>query len=1096
MKAILSIQFRRRLMLGLSFFISLSINATASQDSARITINESNISIEAVLRKIEAQAGVAFYYAIKDLDGHDILPNVSLKKASIDEALSVILKGRRLSWKNTDGGIVLFPQRIQTPQKNMIESPIYDTISKPLIKGTVISDEGLPMVGATVLIKGTNIGTVTNSNGQFVLKDGDAGAIVIVSYTGYASQELKVRPREVFSVRLNREIGSLDETIVIGYGNTSRRFNTGSVSKVSSEEISRQPVSNPISTLQGRVSGAFITTQNGLPGGNVKVVIRGKGSIAAGTEPLYIVDGVPFTSTPLNTFNPEFTTINGPVSPLNSIPPSEIESIEVLKDADATAIYGSRGANGIVLITTKKGKPGRTTLNFNSYIGFSKIARKPKFLDLNQFLELRREGFRNDTLMPTRALAPDLVLWDTTHQTDWFDYILGGTAPINQYELSLTGGNKQTNFSIGLNYRREGTILPGEQKYKRLGSHLNLNHTSINSNFQIGLTVSFSADKNTLIRNIDAVGIASLAPNYPIYNMDGSLNWEIPLNPVAWLKQKSNSETDNLIANLSLRYTVVPGLNLKLSGGYSRLNMDLMSTLPKSSQWPVLSPVSSASFGNGRNTNYLLEPQAEYSTQIKRNNFKVLIGGTLQHNVSRNNAVKGTNYSNETLLENIGYAGNVEYATNIRSEYKYLSGFGRINYIYNAKYLISANFRRDGSTRFGKDNRYGNFWALGAGWVFSNEEFVRDFRSLLSFGKLRASYGVTGNDQIGNYQYLATYSSGMQYLGAATLQPSLLANAEYGWEANKKFETALELGFCKERIFLTIASYFNRSTNQLVAYPVPFSSGFGSYQANLPAVIVNRGWEIDVSSTNINSNGFLWTTSFNVTFQKNVLRSFPNIKYSSYANTYVVGEDLSVVKRLRFMGINSQTGVAAFEDVNKDGKLSFPDDYIPVGKISPQYFGGLENNLAYKGVQFSLFFQFVKQDALDNLLLTGTPPNSSSNSYANVLSRWRSPGDITDIQRATVKSGTTAYNAIQSLRNSSMQLIDASFVRLKNISMSYSFPSSLTNKIKIQKLRIYAEGQNVATFSIAKDVDPETVNGLNLTVPVLRTWAAGFQITL
>lgn len=955
------------------------------------------------------------------------------------------------------------------------------------IIGMVLSaKDGAPLVSATVKIKNTDIGTITDIHGHFNLSNIDKDAVLVISSIGYIPQEVIAGKAETLTIRLIPSVNQLDETVIMGYGTTTQRLNTGDISTITAKEISEQPVTNVLAALSGRAPGVYVQTQNGLPGGDIQVQIRGRNSIGAGNQPLYVIDGVPYPATPLNSGQGNLIGANGFTSPLNSINPNDIQSIDILKDADATAIYGSRGANGVVLITTKKGKPGKTTFNINIHEGFSKLNMQGRYLNLPEYLELRREAFKNDGVEPTAATAPDLLVWDTTHGTNWQKYLFGRADHVTDVQASLSGGSRNTHFLLSGNFRRTGTIYMGDFHYARAGVHFNFSHTAENGKFSLSLTSSYTADKNNLPK-LNFLSSLSLPPDFPLYDSSGNLNWNGGDNPLAVLKQINQAETNNLVSNLTLQYALLKGFDLKVSMGYNQLAMDQLATVPKSSQKPSAYVTNSANFGNISVQSYIIEPQINYTKKIGNGRLTALLGSTWQNTINTATYITGTNYVNEALLETISGAGSISYANNDYREYKYLSVFSRLNYNWKSKYIINGSFRRDGSSRFGPGKQFGNFGAMGIAWLFSNEPFVKNIFPFLSYGKLKSSYGITGNDQITDYQYLSTYSTGSIYEGATTLKPSRITNPDYSWETNKKLEASVELGFLKDKILLSAAWYSNKSSNQLVYYPLPSQTGFTSYQANLPALVRNTGWEFDLHTTNINAAHFLWNTSLNITFSKNKLVSFPGIAGSSYAFSYQVGEDLSIRKGYLFTGVDPKTGVAQFKDVNKDGSLDNADRVV-IGKTSPDFYGGLNNTFTYKGIELVIFFQFAKQQ--NNNLVTAMA--GMNNSFDIVLNRWQKPGDVTNIQKPTATPGTPAYTAYRNFVFSSITFSDASYVRLKNVSLSYRINSKWSRLIKMNELRIYLEAQNVLTWAVNNRyrLDPEISAQ---SVPPLKTFVMGFQ---
>lgn len=1063
----------------LSFFIIAAIIETNARGYAQtINISLHNVTLETAFKEIKKQTGYRFIYTKEEINLAKPV-SINIKNADLVQVLDICFYQQPLQYLIEDRYIVVTPRK--EPVKEIVSGGIID------ISGKATNEKDEPLAGVTVKVKGSNKFTATDNEGLFILKGIDENDVLQFSGTNVEEYEIKIDARKELSVRLKTKFSKLDEVQVIGYGNTTKRLNTGNVSKVSSEEIGQQPVANPLAALQGRTAGVLVSTLNGLPGGNISVQIRGRGSINSGTEPLYVIDGVPFISTPLNgLFSSLGTGINGVTSPLNSISPGDIESVEILKDADATAIYGSRGANGVILITTKKGKAGKTRFDVSIYSGLSKLASFPKMLNLQEYLEIRREGFVNDNRNPTVTNAPELLVWDTTKGRDWPRYILGGKASVINVQAGLSGGNEQLNFLLSGNYRKEGTVLPGNEQYIRGGFHVMIRHQSVNKKLGVEFSASYSGDNNRLLGS-SVFSILTLPPNLPIYDDAGNYNWRgiNDVNPDAVLRHKMKSETRNLLTNAIIRYQLLPGLELKTSIGYSYIQMEQVMIYPKNSLNPIFGLEGYANYGDNRNRLFVAEPQLEYSKKFKAGSLKILAGGTWQNNIRDGSFITGTNYSNDNLLEYTGAAGTLM-ATNSYSQYKYASLFTRINYQYKEKYSISLNGRRDGSSRFGPGKQFGNFGAIGAAWIFNKEKFFEKVL-FLSYGKLRGSYGVTGNDLIPDYQYLSSYGiSGSQYQGVVGLNPIRIANSNFGWESNKKTELALELGFMKNLLLLTAVYYQNKSGNQLIEYPLPYTSGtFGNYVANLPALIENKGWEFELDAYIIKRANFNWRINGNISLPKNKLLNYPGLESSGYANTYVIGEDLNIKKALHFNGINKQTGLPEYEDVNKDGFISLPEDYVTAGKTSAYYFGGGGSEWKYKQFSLSVFFQFTKHFAQG----TATIPGTRSNKFKIALSRWRQAGDNSSIAKATTLPSGEYFNLVQS----DAAFYNASFVRLKNISFSYQVPQKLRDRLKLPGFRIYAEAQNLYTWRKEGNLyDPETaISG----IAPLKTIVAGIEIT-
>ncbi len=974
------------------------------------------------------------------------------------------------------------------------------------VSGTVRSaNSNTPLVGATVSIVGTtvngiSISTTTNQDGRFVLQATQSEGKLRISYIGYLTQEVAFDGNQQSSIiiRLASDQNTVDEVEIIGYGETTKRFNTGSVVSVSAKEIEQQPVTNVLSALSGRMAGVFVQTTNGLPGGNINIQIRGTGSIQAGTNPLYIIDGVPYDGSPINESQVLSTSnIAGTTNPLNILNPNDIENITVLKDADATAIYGSRGSNGVVLITTKKGQLRGTRINLNVNQGFSKVANHPNLLNLEQYLALRREAFENDNRPPSNDpssmdYAPDLTIWNQSKSTNWSEYIFGNTANQTSTQLSVSGGNSNTNFNISGNYRTEGTVMLGDNRYNRGGLQSTIGHVSDNGRFKINLSSIYNIDKTHLSNPIDAsTSMFLLPPNYPLFNEDGSYNWYAGHNVEAQQLARSHANTNNFVGNLFTTYSLPIGIDLKISGGYNRKNLSQRQLFPTASLYP--GEINYTLFGDNSSTSYIIEPQAEYKKDFGKSKLQFLVGGTYQSSLTDRMTIKASDFTNEFLMENLGSAGTINTRTNVILQYKYVSAFGRLTYNLSDRYILNATIRRDGSSRFGSSNQFGNFYSIGGAWLFSEEEWFEG-NSFLSFGKLRASYGLTGNDQITDYQYLSTYQArgSNVYQGIGVLSPSRMFNSQFHWEATKKMEVATELGFLKDRIFLTVNYYRNRSDNQLVNYPLPRITGFSSYQANLPAIVQNTGWEFDLNASIIENTNFRWTTTANITLPKNKLVEFENIENSSYSNTHKVGYDITRIYGYNFVNVDTETGIAKFTDEN--GEISdSPYRFHTVGKRTPDFYGGIGNNFTYKNFQLDIFAQFSKQSSFGNLIFNQFG-SQLFNGYQLLSTRWLNEGDVASIPKAS----SMYRNDLSYFGQSNGNFFDMAYLRLKNVSLSYRLSNHLSQKIGSQSVQFLVTAQNIFTlWNNNKPVlDPEIGgNSGSLAIPPVKSIVFSINIT-
>ena len=1078
-----------KILILLTVVASLQISATGYGQTVTLSVN--NIALEKVFKEVKRQTGYSFVYTRDQLK--NTLPvTCNVVKAALKEVLSICFNNQPLSFI-IEGNYVV----VQTKHKTLKTQSESDSLID--IKGHVMNEIGEPLAGATITIKNTGKSTFTNKNGEFSFKGVDDNDAMIITNIGYSKQEISItKTGDYILIKLKVAIGNLDEAIVIAYGKTSQRLNTGNVGKVSSAEISKQPVSNILGALHGRIPGMVITQNTGVTGGKFNVQIRGRNSITQGSEPLFIIDGVPFApnNNNINQLTSALSSFAGQgLSPFGSLNPLDIESIEVLKDADATAIYGSRGANGVVLITTKKGIAGKTKISINVNRGFSKITKTMQMLNTEQYLSIRNEAFRNDGVTPDIFSAPDLLAWDTTRYTDFKKIFIEGTADITDAQTSVSGGNTNTQFLIGGSYHTESTVFPGDFNYKRGSLNLNINHNSSDRKFNIGLTASYNTDKNKLPVT-DYTSFQTLPPDLPtLYDSIGGLNWEmggVPFdNPMAYLRQSYTVTSDNLLSNLQLSYRLLEGLTAKISLGYNTTIIDERNALPKTSQNPQNFATGTASFGYNRFKSWLAEPQIEYNKNLGKGKLAVLFGGTLQQIINTKSTIQASGYANDAMLGSTAGASKI-IVYDAFNQYKYGAVFGRINYNHRDKYIINFSGRRDGSSRFGPDKRFANFFAGGAAWLFYNESFLKNKNKYISFGKLRASYGTTGNDQIGDYQYLDVWSNSLYPYQGPSVTPLRLFNRDYSWEVNRKMEFGIDLGFMKDDIFISSVYYLNKSSNQLINYRLPGQTGFTSIIKNFPAVVSNEGFEFSLTSKNINTKHFKWNLSANVTLPKNKLSSFQGLASSSYSKSYVIGKSLNIIYAFHLLGVDPTTGVYQFEDVNNDGAIG-AEDYIPTYNLDPKFYGGFNNSFDYKGWELNLFFEFKKQIGYNynNYPVYNFTAGGMYNLPAIFLNRWKTPGNNATIQQFT-QTYTAAYDGQYYFSNSDGRFSDASYIRLKNVSISYSFPETLLKRLRLQNVKVYMLAQNLVTITNYKGSDPETQNLFAL--PPLKTITAGIQL--
>lgn len=1074
---------------------------------SKLVLKEETISLRASLRKISKQTGVDFAYSSGTIPlGKSI--HWTKGQTNLKQVMDYLGEELGLKYSVVGNSLLLLPRQNDeqtVPSVKQVDIKQYkdSETQDRTIEGRVLdADTRQPMAGATVSIVGTSVSTTTNNDGRFTLQSPTNKGTLRIAYIGYNTQEVNFgSDTQSLNIQLARTDNKVDEVQVIGYGQTTRRYNTGSVSTVSSAEIEQQPVTNVLSALSGRMPGVFVQTTNGLPGGNINIQIRGTGSIEAGTQPLYIIDGVPFDSSfgslsPTNVLASE--TMNGMVSPLNSINPNDIESISVLKDADATAIYGSRGSNGVVLITTKKALTSDTKVNIDFSTAINEAANLPKLLTAEQYFSLREEAFANDGITPSSdqsdwsSYAPELTVWDRNNITDWAKFFLDGTGNINNIQSSVLGGNERTNYSLSGNYREETTYLPGENIYKRASLSASLRHTSNDGKFTLQFSNALTIDDNKLVNPSQEITLGILLPpNYPIFNDDGSFNW-YSSNPVAALQKYSKAKSENLITNLRLGYSLTKDINVNISTGYNRMALLQRQVFPETALYP--GSTNYTNFGDNGNNTFIFEPQINYLKSFGQSDISVLIGGTYQNSQRSGETIRASSFLHSSLMENLASASYYE-LSNTNSQYKYASAFSRLTLNHQSKYILNLSVRRDVSSKFGPDNKVGHFGAVGVAWQFGQEGFIKSSLPFLSFGKLRGSFGITGNDQISDYQYLSSYgNSGVTYDQIPTLTPLRIANGNFRWESTRKAELAIEIGLFEDRVFFNAIRYANTSTDQLVEYAIPSLSGFTSYQANLPAKVDNKGWELELLTHIIKGRDFNWTTNFNLTISRNVLREFDNLSTSSYANTLVIGEDINRIYGYKFSRLD-EDGRPLY--ITKDGEetqypSSVTDAFFTIGRQTPDFYGGIGQSFSYKNWSLDIFGQFVKQWSRGGLNYFTT--GSYRNSYSVMLDRWTPTNTETNIPRASTNSDYSYWE-------SSANFFDASYFRLKNISLNYTFRNGSNSASQLNGLRIYFQAQNPYTFW-NKDsalLDPESgslsTNALQRNLPPTRTFQLGLAHT-
>jgi TonB-linked SusC/RagA family outer membrane protein len=1113
----------------LLFAVIMQVSATGF--AQKVTLKQSNLSLKQLFKEIRKQTGYDVLYQPDKVNTAATI-DANFKDTPLDEVLTQSLQGQPLEYTIKDKTVVI------KPKGDSFFDNLRDKAAKLLalpadITGTVIDSLGQPLVGASVSLKETKFNTLTDNKGNFTFSSVPQGkCTLIITYIGYAKVERNIETEgKELNLRLilHMSSSSLDQVQIIAYGSDTRRFSVGSVSTVSAEDIARQPVSNVLLALEGQAPGLAVNAISGVPGSNVLVQIRGQNTLRSDPnngfkpydQPLIIIDGVPFAQnnskiSQLSSLATA-TSISGGISqptgmsPFNNINPQDIESISILKDADATSIYGTQGSNGVILITTKKGKPGKTTVNVNVNTQFNSNARPVQLLNTQQYIQFRKDAFAADGKTPTKSNARDLFIFDQNKYTDWEKIINGKTSNNTDVHANISGGSVNNTFLVSTGYTRSNYNFPGSFADQRLTLHSALHNTSADKRFTLDLITDYGYDQN----NSPGFGGSQkvlLPPNIPdLLDAAGNLVWSyqgVNLSSYqfySYLKQPTNLQNYNLNGSLYLSYKVLTGLAVGANLGYNRNTTSEHSENPAASQSPS-NPYVYATFANSAYQAINIEPQINYTKTIGKGVLSALLGSTYKKNIGNSNNIQGYGYSNDNLLGSIAGAATI-YAYDNSNVYKYSALFARLKYIYDQKYIIDLTGRRDGSSNFGPGHQFGNFGSLGAGWIFSEEGAFKKALPFISYAKLSGSYGTTGSDGIQAYQYQAlwqpiTYIPAFQ--GVTPNAPGNLYNPDYSWALKKSLNVALDFGFFNNRLLLNATYYRSREGNQLVGYQLPIQTGFSSVLGNLNATVQNKGFEFSATSTNFKTKNFSWTTNFNISFNRNKLLSFPNLASSTYSSEYVIGQPTSIIFGYRYKDVNPTTGL--FEFYNKDGGLTSKPNYglvanggdqVPIANMEVKYMGGFGNNFSYKHFSLYVFCQFSSQTAPTYLakVYSNSPPGLSlaNNPLAMLNNYWKNPGDNAMLQRLSSGFSSVGFTSAVDFSQSSGVYDDDIYLRLKTVALSYALPDALLKKVHIQGGRIYVNAQNLLTVTDYKVGDPEAF-GDYTSFPLQRTIAFGLNL--
>lgn len=949
------------------------------------------------------------------------------------------------------------------------------------VSGTVTSaatGEGLP--GVSILFKGSTEGTNTDSDGRYTLRLPASEGTLVFSYVGFKTAEVIVNGQTEINAALEPDIAALDEVVVIGYGTQERRDVTGAISSVSAKEIENQPLVSVDQLLQGKAAGMQISNSSGAPGGRVSIRIRGASSINAGNEPLFVIDGVPVYNSskdPGGTSYGTFTATNA----LASLNPNDIASVEVLKDASATAIYGSRGSNGVILITTKRGKGDKISVDYNGYYGVQQLSNK---LDLMNGME--HAEYLNDWAEGRGLTIPFEDPASIGEGTDWQDELFR-TASVQNHQLSVSSGKGNTRYYISGNYyNQEGIALNSE--LNRYAIRVNVDN-KINDKLTFSQSLTFNRTVNNSVpansaggANIRSVAdkVFDTSPTIPVFDENGEYvtDWygaSKAENPVAALVTLRNKLTgDNLLGNLSLNYDIVPGLTFKTLVGVNLLNRSNEEYYPKESTYIGGLLGGLGMVAQRRITNILNENTLRYTTSFGQGHELEVLGGfTWQTEQNKATSTQPTGFPDDRLgVNSIGGSTGVPEIASSNNEWSLASWLGRINYQYDSKLLFTASFRADGSSKFGSGNKWGYFPSLALGYRLSEENFIQslDFFDDL---KLRASLGFTGNQEIGSYQSLARLILSNIYILDDQLVSGAsqagLANRELKWERSGQWNLGVDMSFFNSRVNLAFDYYEKNTEDLLFTINLPAYSGFSTGLYNTGG-LENKGFELSLNAA-VLTGAFTWDLDGNYSRNHTEVTSLGR----SASTSLFVGYPPGVIRGYVFDGVfdniaeieaqSAQEGVepgdARYRDVNGNGELN-SDDRIILGDPLPDYIFGVRNQFGYKGFTLGVFIQGeIGMDAT-NSISPYNPSSGNSNKSRELLDRWTPSNTSSDIPRAGVSNWQSA---------SSYLLVDRSYVKIRNIQLGYTLPQSALPWAG--NANVYLSGQNLLTFTDFPGYDPD-----------------------
>jgi TonB-linked SusC/RagA family outer membrane protein len=1143
-RSLLSRMFMIKMLMA--FFLMIAIQLNARTNAQTVTLSEKSARLENVLKKIKKQSGYAFLYQ-DQLIRKSLPVNIEVVNASLEEALTKIFADQPLTYEIVANRLISIKAKSIRSQE---QSP-GPAAPKVEITGTVRGRNAEPLVGATVTIQGTSISVATDEQGRFSI-NADNNATLVFSFIGYQTVS-----RSVASLGANPVIDMvqqedvIQDVVVVGYGTQRRARVTAAISSVPMKEVQDMPVSNVATAMQGKIPGVVIQQNSGAPGSTPAIKVRGFGSINAGNTPLIVVDG---------------NIVSADVfAQLNSI---DIESIDVLKDASSSAIYGSRGANGVLMVTTKRGKPGKTSVNLDVFAGVQTVANKMDMLNSVQFAEFGKDASNNaylDNVPGAKITDPNSARpssflryrYPRGEILPWFDFddpakiaampyndfqdLIFRSAMMNSYQLSFSGGTDKTRYSVSGGYLSQEGILKNSD-LKRYTVRANI-ESEILPRLKVGVNliptyrIRNEVQSNGHWADNGVINAAlSAMPMAPIYAADGvtyssqtelapAYNYPGVTNPVANITEYRNKlNTANVLASTFAEYAILKSLKYRASGNVSftsnRRDTYRTSRMPLNQILPPT--VATGSTASDQSVGWLFNQTLEYNKQIgEAHNFSVLIGMESTKTSQQSSGATGSAYPND-LVETLNASANgtTTTATSSLVENSTVSYFARINYSYMDKYLLNVSVRRDGSSIFGPDNRWGSFPAVSVGWRLSEENFLKNVDQI-SEAKLRASYGISGNNAFSSFYPYAALLSTDNYVFNNVLANGLRAsspeNRNLSWEKNQQFDIGVDLGLFNNRLYVT-ADYYDRVTKDLLlSVNVPTITGFSTVVQNI-GKMQNRGWEFSLSSRNLTGK-FTWNTSANLSWNRNeVLALGPTgdpIRSGTgvgETNITMIGQPIGSFFGYRQTGIfmnqadldanphdaTSKPGDVKYADINGDKKINADDRGI-IGNNQPDFIYGITNSFSFKGFDLNVSIQGTQGGEILNLSRRFFDNlEGNQNQMTTVLNRWRSESAPGDGKTPRANARTTGLNNAVSSR----WVEDGSYLRIQNVTLAYRLPASIVKRAKLQQVRLYVSAQNLYTFTDYLGYNPEVSNyegaltgGVDYgSFPLARTFSVGINL--